>query len=424
MESSVLSVDPAVFYRAAQTCFDVAKDVHREFHGSLNKLDGCNAMAGSYSTGTKWASTYDSRATELVTASNAVVAALESYGEVLIQLGHNHETSDYNANVEPGEPPALPPVPPASPATFLKSPPAAGGPGKGLIDDALGLLDHIGVPVPDGDSDKLSHAAETWRAHADAASTNAAIAKLDEISAQFVDVESPEVEYVFEDLASIRAAIADFQSGCQEIAGSCEEYASGLKELREEIKGFLTELAAELAVDAAIAIGASFVSLGVGAAAGVAKAATTVAKFGRIIHDAIVVWLNAKRFERGVKIERDLTRSLAEMRRIELLVKNPELPAAARAVNGGKWVHEWRTLRKGDQRNVRVVDTEEQLDALFDSWVEGAVRIPVKDPKISEAYQLPNGTRIQWRVDSSSGGPTVEVFVGKKHMKVHIDATS
>lgn len=74
--------------------------------------------------------------------------------------------ADYNATpVNRGEAPQRPREP-ASVAGVLTAPPSAGGPGTGLLDDALGLVEQIGVPVPDGDTVKVDKAAQAgtgWR---------------------------------------------------------------------------------------------------------------------------------------------------------------------------------------------------------------------------------------------------------------------
>ena len=80
----------------------------------------------------------------------------------MIQAGYNHAIAERNAT--PGtQGPATTQTAGtrrASPGT-LSAPPSAGGPGKGLV-DSVGLMEQVGVPVPDGDTDKVSTAADAW----------------------------------------------------------------------------------------------------------------------------------------------------------------------------------------------------------------------------------------------------------------------
>jgi hypothetical protein len=81
-------------------------------------------------------------------------------------------------------------------------------------------------------------------------------------------------------------------------------------------RGILEDLAIELAVTAAIAIAASFVSFGAGAVAGTAKAAQSITKFARIISEAVGAWKISKNIASGVKKVRDIAGLRAKLQRI------------------------------------------------------------------------------------------------------------
>lgn len=85
--------------------------------------------------------------------------ASENYGGVVIQAGgYNHAVAEHNATPGGrGLAPTKPPEP-ASSAGALSAPPWAGGPGRGLV-DGIGLTAQVGVPAPDGQTEKLSTAA-------------------------------------------------------------------------------------------------------------------------------------------------------------------------------------------------------------------------------------------------------------------------
>ena len=51
----------------------------------------------------------------------------------------------------------------------------------------------------------------------------------------------------------------------------------------------------------------------------------------------------------------------------------------------------------------------------------GAEPMPPRGPKIPEVFKLDDGTVIQWRVDSRSGGEAIDIFhPGARPQKVHI----
>ncbi|MET9863673.1 DUF6531 domain-containing protein [Streptomyces smyrnaeus] len=83
---------------------------------------------------------------------------------------------------------------------------------------------------------------------------------------------------------------------------------------------------------------------------------------------------------------------------------------------------EFSSLRKGSTSRTRLVDTPEELRNLFDKWAEGAEKLPARGPKVPEVYKLEDGTVVQWRTSSTSGGETIDMIYpeSNKPRKVHI----
>jgi hypothetical protein len=78
-------------------------------------------------------------------------------------------------------------------------------------------------------------------------------------------------------------------------------------------------------------------------------------------------------------------------------------------------------LRRGRSRNkrIRVVDTEADLDALFEGFTSQAAPLPTRP---FPTRMLPDGTTVARRPDSSSGGPTLVIREPSDvEWKVHID---
>jgi hypothetical protein len=52
----------------------------------------------------------------------------------------------------------------------------------------------------------------------------------------------------------------------------------------------------------------------------------------------------------------------------------------------------------------------------------GAEKLPARGPKVPEVYKLDDGTVVQWRTISVSGGETIDIFPSAgRPLKVHID---
>jgi hypothetical protein len=253
-------VDPDTYYAVGRGLFEKASKLYDAFNVNVTILGGTGSMAGTDDAGTAWATSYDERAGEVLGAANDLIKAMENYGGVIIQAGYNHAVAEHDATPgNRGPAPSKPPEP-AGVAASLTAPPSAGGSGHGLLDGAIGLVEQIGVPVPDGDTDKISKAADAWDRMATVYQTKTIVEGLGVDARTFRDTKSPEVDYIVRDLQELHDATAALLECCAELAQSCRDYKSALDDLRDQLEGILKELATELAVTAAVAIAASFVS--------------------------------------------------------------------------------------------------------------------------------------------------------------------
>ena len=316
-----LDADPETYYAAGTRCDEAAVDLYTAFTTALQSLQRCGGMAGTFDTAHEWARSYDERTQVILAAFDDAIRALENYAGVLRQAGHNHAMADHNANVDGGAPPTPPPLPAVLPGCTPAFPPSAGGPGNGLVDDGLGLATEVGIPVPDGDTGKLDDACNIWNSLASSAEVASAAAAIRASADLFADVTSPEVDFIIDDLEEVVAAIEGLQVACSEMALSCSEYRTHTDEIRQRLADILEDLAIELAVTAAIAIAASFVSFGISAAAGAAKSGQTISKFARIVRDAVTVWKVAKNIGRGVRAGNDLKGLRLVLERLKTLGK-------------------------------------------------------------------------------------------------------
>ncbi|MEY9845239.1 RHS repeat-associated protein [Streptacidiphilus sp. BW17] len=85
------------------------------------------------------------------------------------------------------------------------------------------------------------------------------------------------------------------------------------------------------------------------------------------------------------------------------------------------WQSEFDNLDAGKQSHVREASSTEDMRTMFDRWTAGAEQLPARGPKIPDVYKLSDGTVMQWRVASRSGGETIDIFpAAGKALKVHL----
>ncbi|WP_067819188.1 hypothetical protein [Nocardia inohanensis] len=286
-----LDVDPKGYYQAATNCFDAAEALRDSFLYVFRELSSCGAMAGVDEDGKAWATSYDTSAYQMVSFFAEVHSTLNAYGSALNDLGFNHAQADSTLQ---GTPQPTRPADRGTPVFGPFSVPAsAGGSGKGIIDESIGLLSEIGVPVPDGNTDKLAKAADAWDRLGTIYQNTNAKDKITIAAGLFDNMTAPDAIQARQDLKSLEDSIAQLLDSCKAIAKSCTDYRDALAELRDEIKGFLSDLAEELAIDTAIIIVATAVSFGAGAVTAV-KSVATLKKWAGKIKEAVKLWKSRK----------------------------------------------------------------------------------------------------------------------------------
>lgn len=389
---TVQDVDPDTYYTVGKGLFEKAGKLYDAFSVNVAILGGTGAMAGTDDAGTAWAASYDERVSEVLGAVNDLTKAMENYGGVVIQAGYNHAVAEHNATPgSQGPGPTKPPEPPSS-AGVLTAPPSAGGPGRGLI-DGVGLMQQVGVPVPDGDTEKVTKAADAWNRLATVYQTTTIVDGLSVDARTFRDTHSPEVEYIVRDLEELRGATTSVLEACAELSQSCADYASALGDLRTQIEGILEDLATELAVTAAIAIAASFVSFGAGAVAGTAKAAQSITKFAGIIAEAVSAWKLSKSIGKGVKRAHDILGLRQKLQRIKNLGRKgnrdgPAVPGVRVPDTAPKTVNGY-TKHAEDQiagRDGGIGVRREALEDAFTNPVRDVERLVDRQGRVSYRY--------------------------------------
>lgn len=329
-----LKIDVGVYYNATNTLVIGAQS----FFGAIEKewkssLWNCGNMCGSYEEAREWATSYDRRSDTLLRLADDVALAALNYARIVQACGYNYAVAEHNATAgATGPGPDKPATVPEWAGSCPFPLPSAGGPGQGLVAEGLGLVEKIGLTVPDGDTTKLQNAANGWAAMAAAPDLAGFPDLLRRLAAEFDgQVTAPEVTFISRDLGLLADAAATVISACGEMSSSCTEHRESLDELRADLRSTLEELRdeliKELAITAGIAIVASLVTFGAGAALGTARAAQIAAKFAAPLRSIITLW-KTRKLAKSVKTGTTLEQHARELRRIKAM--STEAKAAPR----------------------------------------------------------------------------------------------
>ncbi|MGV9678871.1 hypothetical protein ACWDSJ_26620 [Nocardia sp. NPDC003482] len=295
------SVDPQVYYDAARACQQLAHDLEAPVNALRGSLDGCGGMAGHYDAVVGWAREYDQHARSFDQYATNYVGALYHFGDLLYAAGHNWAMANWKADRNPnkGDPPTKP-APAFSPTvTVQQTVPSAGSNGKGLDTNIPGLLEQVGLPIPDGDSRKLGVAADAWKAFAAHATVMGAEARLRSVAGMFDELQARDVTHInehFTTLGSGAHALAAFPGS---LAVPVADHRQALTELRGGVDSALSDVKRDLALAVGFTVVAMTIELvataGLAAlgpeeataAVGTASGAAAVARAAKILHDLV-----------------------------------------------------------------------------------------------------------------------------------------
>ncbi|MFE9582090.1 deaminase domain-containing protein [Nocardia sp. NPDC006044] len=284
-----LEVDPKVYYQAAINCFDAAAALNDSFKYVFGELNSCGQMAGRDEDGRAWAASYDESARDAVSFFDQTFSTLRAYGTALNDIGFEHAKSDaaLKGTAQPDRP-----ADSASTVTFgpyALPASAAGGTPQGLAKASIEVLDAINCPLPDGNTDTLTKAADAWDRLGTIYQNTNAKDKITIAASLFDDVTSKDAIQVREDLKTLETSIGQLLTTCTQISKTCLDYKESIVELRNEIKGFIESIIEEAALNVAVIVIASCLT-GVGGLIAGAKAAESARKWAVKIKEAVTAW--------------------------------------------------------------------------------------------------------------------------------------
>ncbi|MGV9611368.1 ADP-ribosyltransferase [Nocardia xishanensis] len=320
-----------VYYDTATQINDAATAWFAAIDAHWSSLAQAGKMCGSYEEARKFAESYDELAADALSLASRCATTAHNFSLIMLEVGYNHAKAEWEAAGKQGDEPA-PPTVPASPVFLCRIPlPSAGGPGNGLVSDVIELAEMIGIKVPDGDTTKMSNAADVWdRIKADPAVT-AFPEALEAAANAFQAVTASDASLIDEDLRALRSAASGNIAMFADLATACREHRVSLDDLRAKLKKQLEAirdaLMMELAINAAISIASSWITFGVSVAAGAAGAAAICARYARPIRVEIETWQAASPACRAVRTEQSVDRHTPDLNRLDELAatRKPEI---------------------------------------------------------------------------------------------------
>lgn len=257
-------------------------------------------MAGTDETGDKFATAYDSLAGAFESLGRNLADGVHNYGCILRQAGINHATAEAQSNIGAPPPPAPPPDPGRSPLTQCMAVQSAkGGVGNGL-EEVIGLLQAAGIPIPNGDTDKLNAVANALSRVA-SGEAPAARDQLQSASESFSELNGVEVDAIVEDLEELSSAVDSYIGAASALVEAVNEHKKYLDDVRSQMSDLLEDMAKQLAVDAVISIGITALTAGFGGFVAGGKLAATVARYGEKIKNVVSA---VRKINGGRKIEK------------------------------------------------------------------------------------------------------------------------
>ncbi|UGT64531.1 hypothetical protein [Nocardia asteroides] len=248
---SPITVDPAVYYAAAQAIRSEYAGVLDSVHNSLNPgLATSAGMAGNYPAAAPWVSRYSSVAADLEGVLVAYGNAVQTMGDMLELAGYTWAKAEHDANpaTNKGGGPVSPPprvgqtwddrnidIPDPMPAPYTTSDRGLRSNSDTFRDTFAAALRHGNAQVPTGDTDALDAASTAWRSFGDHDTWRAGPARIQAIAASFDTAEAPEKADILAMLGILAAAPTTVTEVAAGFATTTAAHAAALADLRSRL---------------------------------------------------------------------------------------------------------------------------------------------------------------------------------------------
>ncbi|GIG53854.1 hypothetical protein [Demequina activiva] len=312
-----VTVEPLDYARASDTAGRDADTLRRGVGQSFSVLSRCFNMAGTDNGGESFAAAYDDAAEAVVTQSYGVADAVDQWSGALMAIAQIHSAADRSVRGLSGPATGLE-LPPGPQGCMQSRPPSASGGDPSSVPGLDLIIDTLGYAWPNAQTGLLRDAAGGWDGLS--GDLEASASRVRALAGMLAGVDSPErrtIETQLADLATDIETLAGIASGGDDsLAHACRAYADQVDEVREEALILLRDLVIEIAATIAVSAALSVVTFGIGAAGGAAVIATRIAvvvariapRIGALVTKAIQF---AQAMQRMVTASRALSRITA-----------------------------------------------------------------------------------------------------------------
>ncbi|MEU4341497.1 hypothetical protein AB0H00_09535 [Nocardia sp. NPDC023852] len=241
-----MKVNWRTYYEAAKQCHDLASELRHADKPVHDAVKGeCAGMAGDAPGCKQWGEAYDRYARDTMQTCTDLADALTNLGNILYANGYKYGNAD-NAN------PESPPLQQVS-EYKVTIPTSVHDNGDGVkhnggVEEFFNELTSkiVGTfeKLPNGDVDKLSKAATTWKTFSTHATITGAPAKIATISALFDNMDATENRTIIQEHFGTLKFSADLLvSASTNVAAQVADYHSSTVEVGDGIKTAMTTFA-------------------------------------------------------------------------------------------------------------------------------------------------------------------------------------
>jgi len=266
-------ITPQAYYDAAKKLTEIGASIDTATTALVKALWETGSMAGTSAAATKWAISYDTRASDTVTSARKLAQTLQYFASLVALAGYNHDLANYNADIDhTGHPPSKPPSVPAPGPLDWAAAPASGGPGDG-IRAVHALMDRIHVEVPDGNTGKLSAAAKAWLDFMYAKGFDQAGRDISTVLGALEQDNTALEPGITDHLTALSAAAYKIWAAAQQLSNDCTNHKEPLDDLRARIKHAIDNLEIATGIALAATVFTDVITAGIGLVLDAATAA-------------------------------------------------------------------------------------------------------------------------------------------------------
>lgn len=272
-----LVVRSASYLEAAEGLVLAQYSVDHALSSLLDGLAGTETMAGNDDGGAKFAGEYDPAAQDIVASMDGAKAGCGIFAKRLTDTANVWTDAEHYASG--GKAPMGMASVGADIADTTMScsnaVPSALGQSMGLPQGWEWIQSAVGAVWPNGDPNRLRHAAGVWKQAGN--DMNAAADTIGHAQSPMYSLMTPELPLVLGKLDELQTHVRHIANNCHAMGEACDSYAQGLDEAHQSITNELVEL---LAFTVAVEAGAALLAVFTVGASEVVGNAAVVARIG------------------------------------------------------------------------------------------------------------------------------------------------